>query len=216
MARPTNRKYFCTHLVTSGLVVAIVVCSLLTGCESIGGLAEPTTTSKFERSNPLQISREKAGDFKVLLVAPPVGKLIDEADVVYFSEGLAKAGRFKVLSPNELTKEASKEGANLGLMTKEDKKLFFKKVGKKLSANAVLLLTGEEAKYDPSVGEIIGRNSMTGKIRLTVFSTDSGDVIWEQVQFLTITIGMFNRGTDEQHRKAQLDPLIAHFTSTFP
>lgn len=213
----TDRKEISTHLGTYGLLAAVVVCLLLTGCEFIGGFSVPTTTSKFERPNPLQISREKTKNFKSVLVAPPVDGWVYAADVVYFSEGLAKAGRFKVISTNELAKEASKEGVNLRLLTKEDKKLFFRKVGKKLSADAVLLLTGEEVnKYDPGMAELIGRSSMTGKIRLAAFSTDSGDVVWEQVQFLTITQGMFNRGTVEQHRAAQLDPLIAHFTSTFP
>ena len=216
VARPTDRKEICTHLAKSGLFAAVIACSLLTGCEFIGGFTEPTTTSQFERSNPLQISKEKSGDFKVLVLAPLVGKLIDNGDVVYFSEGLAKTGRFKVLSPNELTKEASKDGANLRLMTQEDRKLFFKKVGKKISADAVLVLTGEEATYDPSMAEFIGRHSKKGKIQLTAFSSDSGDVIWDQGQFITISTGQLNRGTENQYRKALLDPLIAHFTSTFP
>ncbi len=153
MARQTDRKEICTHLGTSGLLPAVVVCLMLTGCELIGGLAQPTTESKFERPNPLQISKEKTSDYKVFLVAPPIdNKYVNEGDVVYLSEGLAKTGRFKVLSPNEITKEASKEGANIGLMTMEEKKLFFKRIGKKLSADAVLLLGAEQVNnYDPSV-----------------------------------------------------------------
>ena len=70
MARATDRKEICTHLGTSGLLAALVMCLSLTGCVLVGGLDETTIKSTFERSNPLLISREKAGDFKVLLVAP--------------------------------------------------------------------------------------------------------------------------------------------------
>ena len=229
MARPTDRKAICTYLGTSGLLAALVVCSSLTGCQLIGGLKESTITSEFEHSNPLQISREKAGHFKVLLVEPlfddrasivkstnlKIVGPIEEADIVYLSEGLAKAGRFKVLSPNELIKEASKEQANFGLMTQEDKNRFLKKVGKSLSVDAVLQLT-RELKYYPGFGEFIGRTTMKAKILLTAFSTDSGNVIWKQVQDLEMEVGQYTTETKEYFRKVQLDPLITNFTSTFP
>lgn len=203
----------------SGCSKPILASNVVTAMDSA---TPPSLQSTFERLNPLRVDKKQADAIKTVLLAPSFDKSVAENGAIYLAEGLSKNGRFKVLPRAAVAQEVAKTGVNPGVMTVVEKIALTRRIGRTLGADAIVVLLIDEIAVKIGGQILPGRMSIEGKNRLQLYLVASGDLLWEQVQQvkLTLTVEIFK--TPESRNKllqaglqAELDPLIANFLSSF-
>jgi hypothetical protein len=201
-------------------IVAILCAGTMlvtSGCAFIHGFDETKTEHKFERLQPLLITSEEAKKVRTVVVAPPTDKHIDPAETTYLAERLGKSGRFRVIGPSSFARKASEERIDLSLVIDSDRASLAQKIGNELQADAVLFVTGVgDTKANMNLFDaILGKGDIETGNHLRAYSTNSGKVIWEQVQRLKLNVGAFNTPSKEKIIIDQHDPLIQNFLASF-
>ena len=183
----------------------------------LGGCFETRIKQTLLSVDPLLISKENANAIKTLIVFPKIDKSVSNEEIIYVTETLENSGRFVIISPNRFTRVAEKEGFVISGMTTSDRVDVSKIIGKKLSADAVLFIKAEEVEVsaNPAEAFFTFRGNVSGNNKVTIRDVNSGNIIWEQIQEVNMSVSGFKSTNTLQLIKPQYDPIIANILHSF-
>jgi len=192
------------------LLLLIFIVAISSGC------METRVKQSLLNEEPLLIDKEKARAIKTLIVFPKIDKNISNEELIYVAEALEASGRFKIISPNKFAQEAAKENFVIKGMTTSDRVSASKIIGEKLSADAVLFIKTKGFGYSANFASAFTtRVSNNGSNILIIREVHSGNIIWEQEQYVNMSVSGLKSPDSRKIIKTQHDPLIRNILHSF-
>src|SRR5262245_12305628 len=145
--------------------------------------------------------------------------------VALLTETISEKGRFQVIPPNEFRKKLVESHETFDkTLTQGEVEAIAEKVGKSLGADAVIIVEMDTQHAGPSRGwgalgpafqaGYTGTATHTQTIKMSVVSTDSNQVIWQQSLRRNVTQAIDGSQSDEVMKSA-ISPLINNLLTSF-
>jgi hypothetical protein len=196
------------------------------------------STSDFENSNPLRISKEEANRIKVVTITtfplhnamlpPTMGMTSMRATVnpvAFLTDTISEKGRFQVIPSNEFRKKLTESHETFDkTLTQGEVEAIAQKVGKSLGADAVIIVEMDTQQAGPTRGMgalgpafqagYTGTTTQTQTIKMYMVSTDSNKVLWQQSLKRNVTQAIDGSQSDEV-MKSVISPLVNNLHTSF-
>lgn len=166
-------------------------------------------------SQPLNVPLEATNTIKTIAVSIPIDTYTNPNAILYLTEKLSENQRFRVISPAKFQTIGSY--GNLYLMTDREKIRAVREAARSLGADAILVLSSTNPSFKMGIQMLINRSSTETDNHLTLYATDSGDIIWAQTEKVKVTQGIWRSAPSvEAVLQAAIDPLVQDFLRSFP
>jgi hypothetical protein len=226
-----------TRTATVSQTIALIFLLVYMGGCAMTPTIPTASTSDFDNSNPLRISKEEANRVKVItittfplynaMVPPPMMTSMRATanPVAMLTESIGEKGRFQVIPSSEFRKKLAESHETFDqTLTQAEVEAIAQRVGKSLGADAVIIVEMGTQQAGPTRGMgalgpafqagYTGTATQTQTVKMYVVSTDSNKVIWQQSLKRNVTQAIDGSQSDEV-MKSVISPLVDNLHTSF-